>query len=1562
MPRAVHRAAVMESLERRAYLAVQVSFTNGIIDDPSPLVPVSFTIGHFNGGSTPDVAVHYHWSKHGDVWEVLLGQGDGSLQLGGGVLNKKYSDGPIATGDWNGDGKLDLFAYVGFYRDDFITIEGWRGNGQGDLFDGSNADDDAARIKRFQGSVVNYTTADMNGDGKTDIINIGGDGLQIWSSIATPGATGSFSGITVDNSTGFATVNALDVNGDGRRDIITTNLVDGRYKITVKLKNADGGYSSLTSSALTTNVKKLRMADFNRDGKLDAAILETHATGSYVDICFGNGDGSFGAPLKYALNADVSDFTVADIDFDGRPDVAFTLPTVPGLGLSRSFGLLHNRGDGTMERVNSPQPDLGTNLIDSADFNNDGKADLIVRYADTNQIAVLLNKAVPRNVIRGTVFNDLNEDQIRQANEPGVADRRIYVDVNDDGEYDANEATSTLADGTWEMRVPNGTYRIRQELPPRWKQTTPYGFGAKSVARDVTVSGIVSSLKNDFGTYDQGNITGSVYRDSNANKIRDSFEGGYGTQTVYLDLNGNKTWDFMEPYDVTDANGRYKLIADNGTYTVRTDVQPGWKATGTTVYTAKVTSSASFNPGLDFGQTQPATISGHVYYDFAANGRTDSGDVGVGGLQLFVDFDGDGVRDANEPSTTSSTSADLALKGGYKFTGLDPDTYNVRLVKPAGYQQVAPSIAGEGRGGPFRTFAFGGYDTTYTDFGVIRPINVSGRAFGDSNANGAIDTGELGLPDVPVFIDYDADGLPDLDEPQRLTDGAGNFTLASTREGTFNVRALRRSGLSSTVPSSSVRSVNFAFDAATTTGRNFGFTVGAFSTAPYEAPININTGSNPTALAGGDFNGDGRQDFIVASNSSVSRVFIGGGNGLFTAGQELSIGDSTRYMIAVDVSGDGKPDLVAANEALDFGASVLIGNGNGTFKTAQEYAVTTNTYGVAAADFTGDGKRDLAYVGTSDGRVAILVNKGNGTFNNATFVTNTFGGKSIFAGDVNGDKKADLVVANPGSDAVSVLLGNGNGTFTKIATDVTGGLAQPNFVTLADLNKDGKLDLVAINEFSDEVRVKLGKGDGTFALGQSFSTASTPTQVAVLDIDRDGKLDLIASCRSDGTTDISGGVSILRGRGDGTFVDQQVRTAHTSPTAVAIADYNNDGKLDIVAANFFSDDVSFLANGTPGARGSIKGTIFSDTNLDGVLTPGEPGLGGQTVFADVDEDGAYDPGERFTRTASDGTYALLDLPAGTFRVRAIVPANLVQHSPAYRAANVVKLAAGQALTGRDIGLVPIVSSGGFVFDNRSAILSSGWTRSTAAGQYAADYVHDRNTDQGTKSARFDLKLPAAGYYQVAARWVAGADRASNAPIDIASANGKRTLTVNQRVNGATWVNLGTYYFNATGGNVTFRTSKANGLVIADAVRLEAALATPTTVTKDNADASGVTITGSWGAATTPSGFVGGNFLQDGNPATKGGRSVRFAPALAIGGVYEIFARWTAGSDRASNARYDIVTASGTSTVLVDQRTRGGAWVSLGFFDANPATVSVTIRNDGANGRVIADAVRFVRVA
>jgi len=215
---------------------------------------------------------------------------------------------------------------------------------------------------------------------------------------------------------------------------------------------------------------------------------------------------------------------------------------------------------------------------------------------------------------------------------------------------------------------------------------------------------------------------------------------------------------------------------------------------------------------------------------------------------------------------------------------------------------------------------------------VIRPIKVSGRVYVDSNANGVINTGETGVANATTFVDYNANGLAELEEPQVRTNSLGNYTLTSSREGTFNVRVIRPSGYSPTVPSSSLYSVKFAYGAVTITGRNFGLAIGAFSTASFKAPVNFVTGSNPTSLVNGDFNADGNQDVIVASNGGTSQVYFGQGNGKFTPGQQFSTGDSTRYMIAVDVSGDGKVDLIAANDAATGGATVLINNGNGTFK------------------------------------------------------------------------------------------------------------------------------------------------------------------------------------------------------------------------------------------------------------------------------------------------------------------------------------------------------------------------------------------------------------------------------------------------------------------------------------------------------------------------------------------------------------------------------------------------------------------------------------------------------
>ena len=138
--------------------------------------------------------------------------------------------------------------------------------------------------------------------------------------------------------------------------------------------------------------------------------------------------------------------------------------------------------------------------------------------------------------------------------------------------------------------------------------------------------------------------------------------------------------------------------------------------------------------------------------------------------------------------------------------------------------------------------------------------------------------------------------------------------------------------------------------------------------------------------------------------------------------------------------------------------------------------------------------------------------------------------------------------------------------------------------------------------------------------------------------------------------------------------------------------------------------------------------------------------------------------------------------------------------------------------------------------------------------------------------------------------------------------------------------------------------------------------TPTaiTLTKDNADATGITITGAWTASTSVAGYYGANYLSDGNTGATGGKSVTFAPTVTTKGYYDVYVRWTSHTNRATNVPIDVASSTGTTTYSANQKSNNGVWVLLGnhLFEAG-STGSVKVRNDGANGYVVADAVQLV---
>jgi hypothetical protein len=198
--------------------------------------------------------------------------------------------------------------------------------------------------------------------------------------------------------------------------------------------------------------------------------------------------------------------------------------------------------------------------------------------------------------------------------------------------------------------------------------------------------------------------------------------------------------------------------------------------------------------------------------------------------------------------------------------------------------------------------------------------------------------------------------------------------------------------------------------------------------------------------------------------------------------------------------------------------SVLLGNGDGTFRANVDYPTGRFAVAVAVVDVSGDGNPDLVVANQDANSLSVLLGNGDGTFQmRFDYLTGSTdpGAVSMRAAlavaDVNGDGKPDLVETNSTrfGDTVSVLLGNGDGTFRARMDRRLA--AKAYSVALADVSGDGKLDLVTANGIANTVSVLLGNGDGTFQSDAAFGTAGFPYSIAVADLNGDGKGDLVVT-------------------------------------------------------------------------------------------------------------------------------------------------------------------------------------------------------------------------------------------------------------------------------------------------------------------------------------------------------------------------------------------------------------------------------------------------------------------
>lgn len=352
----------------------------------------------------------------------------------------------------------------------------------------------------------------------------------------------------------------------------------------------------------------------------------------------------------------------------------------------------------------------------------------------------------------------------------------------------------------------------------------------------------------------------------------------------------------------------------------------------------------------------------------------------------------------------------------------------------------------------------------------------------------------------------------------------------------------------------------------------------------------ISGGSPAHALAVGNFNADSNPDFLVNNSGRTYAVnlFTGNGKGTFTQAATVSVNSDVASIATGDFNQDGKLDFVATQSASN-SVAIVLGNGNAGFGTAGYVATDTNPVAVAAADFNGDGYPDIVTANSTGNDISVILNQKNNSYSAA--VNLPTGGttpSAVAVGDVNNDGFIDVVVANSGSANVSVLLGKGDGTFQSPTTYAVGN--GPSGLTLAKTSGHIYPDIIVSNKTDNSVSILLGNGDGTFQAATTYTIPnSSPVGVTAADINSNGILDLIVA------ESATNSVGVLQGSGTGTFSGAVNFKVGVTPVAVA-ADYDSDGKWDLLVANSAGGDVTALLNQSPAAVMSASPTKLTFGN------------------------------------------------------------------------------------------------------------------------------------------------------------------------------------------------------------------------------------------------------------------------------------------------------------------------------------------------------------------------------
>jgi len=332
----------------------------------------------------------------------------------------------------------------------------------------------------------------------------------------------------------------------------------------------------------------------------------------------------------------------------------------------------------------------------------------------------------------------------------------------------------------------------------------------------------------------------------------------------------------------------------------------------------------------------------------------------------------------------------------------------------------------------------------------------------------------------------------------------------------------------------------------------------------FARPVPYPTGAlAPNGVALGDLNGDGRLDVVVANSdlSGTVAVLLGNGNGTLQTAVTYPAGAYPEFVVLADFNRDGHLDVAVGNRAIGASGwvSILLGNGDGTLQPSVPYGPFTDAFSLATGDFNQDGALDIAVGDTSSG--SLLLGNGDGTFRTG----NSIGASNavFFAvADFNGDGKLDLVSADNSASTIQLFTGTGKGTFKLKSSYLVP--TPPIALVAADFNGDGIPDFAAADEAVNNAGSNVTVFESSTAgyVKRKYPFGDEPRLIVAADINQDGKLDLVTENEFNGTVDL------FINSGNGGFPSPMVlHDGGITAASVAVGDLNGDGKPDIVVTD-----------------------------------------------------------------------------------------------------------------------------------------------------------------------------------------------------------------------------------------------------------------------------------------------------------------------------------------------------------------------------------------------------------